>query len=166
MSQLSESGHAQNQDMKGKFYENGFSTPAIPTQRESLHDSNTTTTTTTPFWSYSFHALNFSPASCLKEKHSSADRLVLQSWLGRDSQEEGSLNNPSTEKHTSSLFLISPPVAALIRLLLQWWGWFIYLFFEGHWEEPWRRQWHPTPVLLPGESHGQRSLVGCSPWGR
>ena len=30
---------------------------------------------------------------------------------------------------------------------------------------PWRRQWHPTPVLLPGESHGRRSLVGYSPWG-
>ena len=30
----------------------------------------------------------------------------------------------------------------------------------------WRKQWHPTPVLLPGKSHGQRSLVGCSPWGR
>ena len=29
-----------------------------------------------------------------------------------------------------------------------------------------RRQWQPTPVLLPGESHGQRSLVGYSPWGR
>ena len=29
----------------------------------------------------------------------------------------------------------------------------------------WRRQWHPTPVLLPGTSHGWRSLVGCSPWG-
>ena len=28
-----------------------------------------------------------------------------------------------------------------------------------------RRQWQPTPVLLPGESHGWRSLVGCSPWG-
>ena len=27
-------------------------------------------------------------------------------------------------------------------------------------------QWHPTPVLLPGKSHGQRSLVGCGPWGR
>ena len=27
-------------------------------------------------------------------------------------------------------------------------------------------QWHPTPVLLPGKSHGQRSLVGFSPWGR
>ena len=30
----------------------------------------------------------------------------------------------------------------------------------------WRRQWQPTPVLLPGKSHGQRSLVGCRPWGR
>ena len=29
----------------------------------------------------------------------------------------------------------------------------------------WRRQWQPTRVLLPGKSHGQRSLVGCSPWG-
>ena len=29
-----------------------------------------------------------------------------------------------------------------------------------------RRQWHPTPVLLPGKSHGRRSLVGCSPQGR
>ena len=29
-----------------------------------------------------------------------------------------------------------------------------------------RRQWHPAPVLLPGKSHGWRSLVGCSPWGR
>ena len=28
-----------------------------------------------------------------------------------------------------------------------------------------RRQWHPTPVLLPRKSHGLRSLVGCSPWG-
>ena len=30
----------------------------------------------------------------------------------------------------------------------------------------WRRQWHPTPVLLLGKSHRWRSLVGCSPWGR
>ena len=29
---------------------------------------------------------------------------------------------------------------------------------------PWRRAWQPTPVFLPGESHGQRSLVGNSPW--
>ena len=31
---------------------------------------------------------------------------------------------------------------------------------------PWRRTWQPTPVLLPGESHGQRSLAGYSPQGR
>ena len=32
--------------------------------------------------------------------------------------------------------------------------------------QSWRRQWQPTPVLLPGKSHGRRSLIGCSPWGR
>ena len=40
----------------------------------------------------------------------------------------------------------------------------------GQWRTPSlvlrRRQWHPTPVLLPGKSHGRRSLEGCSPWGR
>ena len=30
---------------------------------------------------------------------------------------------------------------------------------------PWRRKWQPTPVLLPGKSHGQRSLAGYHPWG-
>ena len=33
-------------------------------------------------------------------------------------------------------------------------------------EEKQRRQWHPTPELLPGKSHGRRSLEGCSPWDR
>ena len=32
-------------------------------------------------------------------------------------------------------------------------------------EEPWRRKWLPTPVFLPRESHGPRSLAGCSPRG-
>ena len=30
----------------------------------------------------------------------------------------------------------------------------------------WRRQWQPTPVLLPGKPHGRNSLVGCNQWGR
>ena len=30
---------------------------------------------------------------------------------------------------------------------------------------PWRRAWQPTPLFLPGEPHGQRILVGSSPWG-
>ena len=39
----------------------------------------------------------------------------------------------------------------------------IYCIYCQRW---WRRQWHPTPVLLPGKSPGWRGLVGCSPWGR
>ena len=35
----------------------------------------------------------------------------------------------------------------------------------GSERSPWRKQWQPTPVFLPGESHGQRSLAGYSPWG-
>ena len=31
---------------------------------------------------------------------------------------------------------------------------------------PWRREWQPTPVFLPGKFHGQRSPAGCSPWGQ
>ena len=33
------------------------------------------------------------------------------------------------------------------------------------WKIPWRRKWQPTPIFLPGESHGQRSLAVYSPWG-
>jgi len=41
-----------------------------------------------------------------------------------------------------------------------------YMLFDIFRNLDWRRRWHPTPILLPGESHGRRSLVGCSPWGR
>ena len=41
-----------------------------------------------------------------------------------------------------------------------------FLKFLSHMGHYWRRRWHLTPVLLPGKSHGWRSLVGCSPWGR
>ena len=37
---------------------------------------------------------------------------------------------------------------------------------DGISDSVWRRQWHPTSALLPGKSHGWRSLVGGSPWGR
>ena len=39
-------------------------------------------------------------------------------------------------------------------------------FYFNSLEKGQRRQWHPTPVLLPGKSHGWRRLEGCSPWGR
>ena len=38
-------------------------------------------------------------------------------------------------------------------------------FYPWVWKIPWRRKWQPTPVFLPGEFHGQRSLAGYSPWG-
>ena len=43
---------------------------------------------------------------------------------------------------------------------------FTYFFIPESYLSFRRRQWHPTPVLLPGKSPGRRSLVGCSPWGR
>ena len=42
---------------------------------------------------------------------------------------------------------------------------FLMQAFWQNYSQQRRRQWHPTPVLLPGKSHGRRSLVGCSPWG-
>ena len=42
------------------------------------------------------------------------------------------------------------------------WATSLSLFTFMHW----RRKWQPTPVFLPGESHGRRILVGCSPWSR
>ena len=41
-----------------------------------------------------------------------------------------------------------------------------FLLYWWHQINFWRRQWHPTPVLLPGKSHGRSSLVGCNPWVR
>ena len=43
--------------------------------------------------------------------------------------------------------------------------WVRFLDLSG-WKIPWRRKWQPTPVFLPGESHGQRSLAGYSPQDR
>ena len=52
------------------------------------------------------------------------------------------------------------------------WGRLFYAHFMKSYYYKWvlsfvrRRQWQPTPIILPGKSHGRRSLVGCSPWGR
>ena len=40
------------------------------------------------------------------------------------------------------------------------------LFFKAQCQIVWRKKWKPTPVFLPGESHGQRTLVDYSSWGR
>ena len=63
------------------------------------------------------------------------------------------------------------PAQGLYPCLLHWQADSLLLSLQGHPPcllfvvKSGRRQWHPTPVLLPGNSHGWRSLVGCSPWG-
>ena len=98
--------------------------------------------------------------------HWQADSLPLY-LIARIAQVK-SLNLPQMRfKNNRNLFLV------FLRLEIQDQGAIIVEF----WWEPsfdletadllyWRRQWHPTPVLLPRKSHGRRSLVGCSPWGR
>ena len=54
-------------------------------------------------------------------------------------------------------------VAQMVKHLLQW-GRPGFDPWVG--KIPWRRKWQPSTVLLPGKSHGERSLVGYSPWGR
>jgi len=49
------------------------------------------------------------------------------------------------------------PFCSMCQFFIPFYGW-----VTSHW----RRQWHPTPVFLPGKSYGWRSLVGCSPWSR
>ena len=59
---------------------------------------------------------------------------------------------------------------------MSFWNWWYMQLSEPRWSPHdllglttllrQRRQWHPTPVLLPEKSHGRRSLLGCSPWGR
>ena len=43
---------------------------------------------------------------------------------------------------------------------------FLYFLTSIYCFKPWRKKWQPTSVLLPGESHGQRSMAGYSQWGR
>ena len=61
------------------------------------------------------------------------------------------------------LFSMHVPILHVISETLAIHGWSGVLMFYLHLA---RRQWHPTPVLLPGKSHGRRSLLGCSAWGR
>ena len=59
-----------------------------------------------------------------------------------------------TQPYWSRASLVAPPS------MQESWVWSL------GWEIPWRREWLPTPVFLPGEFQGQRSLAGYSPWGR
>ena len=63
-------------------------------------------------------------------------------------------------------FLISLWPKRNVKYLCLFWHEFILVSHGGRLRmlDIWKWQWQPTPVLLPGKSHGWRSLVGCSPW--
>ena len=57
-------------------------------------------------------------------------------------------------------------VAQLVKNLPAMWETWVRFLVGGHGKIPWRRAWQPTPVFLLENSHGQKSLVGYSPWTR
>ena len=91
------------------------------------------------------------PVSLLMSWHSPILPSVVNSYFQLFSTCKGVLPGLSAEEVTC-LFLLT--------LQKHKWG---HIFVECCKES---QQWHPTPVLLPGESHGRRSLVGYNPWGR
>ena len=83
-------------------------------------------------------------------------------WSGLLCPHPGDLPNPGiklTSPVSPALQGDSLPLSHLRSPVYKYMLIYIYIYIYR------RRQWHPTPVLWPGESHGWRSLVGCSPWG-
>ena len=107
-------------------------------------------------------------------------------WGGLPLPSPGDLPNPGIEPASPALagriFMIEPPGKPTLHIVD------IFCFLVGGFPDgsagkesacqcrrcrfdpwvgkiPWRRKWQPTPVLLPRESHGQRSLAGYSLWG-
>jgi len=68
------------------------------------------------------------------------------------------LNWNSVQRNTKSQFL--PPISSLASTNILSDSMNLTILSTLYW----RRWWHPTPVFLPGKSHGRRSLVVCSPW--
>ena len=77
--------------------------------------------------------------------------------------------SPSTSNDCSCFSIFSPTcgiVCLTLILVSTKWHFTVVLICIFLMTDDQRRQWQPTPVLLPGKSHGRRSLVGCSLWGR
>ena len=109
------------------------------------------------------HLFRFALRAAPREQGCAMKHTVNRSYLLLEAEERSSLIDTWLFRH--QLYL------AQLRLL--WWvsRWRIRLQCSRQGFDPWvgkihwRRKWQPTPVFLPGKSHGQRSLVGYSPWG-
>ena len=119
--------------MKGKLYENGFSTPTIPTQSESWHDSNTTTTTTTHHSSVPFSTASYlsyrhkkDAGSCLecssalwKPNQSISDNYILKNYASLVAQSIKNLP-AGQETRVRSLGQEDPLEKATHSIILAW----------------------------------------------
>ena len=74
---------------------------------------------------------------------------------------EENIGKPLSDIHHSRILYHPPPRILEIKAKIN--KWYLIKIKSFHTR---RRQWHPTPVLLPGESQGWGSLVGCCLWGR
>ena len=108
------------------------------------------------FWvdtSHSDHSMNLLRWSCFL--FFSINMMCYINWLLDVKQPSHWWNKLTWSRCTITLFIYYWIYFAKILLRI-----FLSIVIRD-----WRRQWHPTPVLLPGRSHGWRNLVGCSPWG-
>ena len=112
-------------------------------------------------------AISFSSAWKWKVKVKSLSRVQLLATPWTAAYQAPPSMGFSRQEYWSGVPLSSPKRSLVFRILL-------FSSISLHWSLRkaflsllvWRRQWHPTPVLFPGKSHGRRSLVSCSPWGR
>ena len=97
---------------------------------------------------------------------SSSTEASKQEWWGGLSQlSPGDLPDLGIEPGTPVLQRVSLPFELPGKPMSLYMD-FIILEYIPSIQTLWRRKWQTTPVFLTGESHGQRSLVGYSPWGR
>ena len=106
-----------------------------------------------------FHIFRSSCHYMLKETFSIALELITRQFyfLTQPSMTGSPTALRATQKPKHPLLLPSFVLASSFNFFFSFYASSLY---------KWRRQWQATPVLLPEKSHGWRSLVGCSPWGR
>ena len=93
-------------------------------------------------------------------------RYALLLWSGKRQLEYNRLLTQVAGDSIETLKYFFPLLNQLWRArLMSYLFWYLYIIWNPVGSQYRRRRWHPTPVLLPGKSHGWRSLVGCSPWG-
>ena len=127
----------------------------------------------TEFWSYQF------PSGSISSERHPTDNLVdnptvvffsfifLLRFFFFLNTEERDLLREQNMKFPLSIMGGDKTIHSVVSVSLSFGAFFsnsVWNIFD--FELHWRRKWQPTPVLLPGESHGWRSLVGYSPWGR